>query len=58
MNKNSILSVEKLEETWQVINNDEVCREKLDLGLGFGWEEAGAELILCPCSSHCFKLSP
>ena len=49
MNKNSILSVEKLlEETWQVINNDEVCREKLDLGLGFGWEGGGAELILLP----------
>ena len=38
------------------MNNDEVGREKLDLGRGFG--SRGHDSLYCPPSSHCFKLSP
>ena len=56
--RSSISGEEKvsLEETWQVINNNEVCREKLDLGWGLCG--GGQDSLHCPCSSHCFKLSP
>ena len=36
--------------------NNEVCRQKLDLGRGFG--SGGHDSLYCPHSSHCFKLSP